>query len=165
MAWIIQLWGNKVEEKLYLGVREHKMLNTTALFYSVQTNSGAHPASYPMGTWGSFPGGLSSRNVKLTTHLHLMPGSGKVELYLHSTIRLHGVVLNSLGTGITLRFADTHICPAIIRSIRTGIRIWPKSYYSGNFYSVSVLFVYRPGSATLTEVLVVFLRPSRQILG
>jgi hypothetical protein len=23
----------------------------------VQTGSGAHPASYPMGTWGSFPGG------------------------------------------------------------------------------------------------------------
>jgi hypothetical protein len=26
-----QLWGYKVEEKLYLGVREQKMLNTTAL--------------------------------------------------------------------------------------------------------------------------------------
>jgi hypothetical protein len=23
----------------------------------IQTVSGAHPASYPMGTWGSFPGG------------------------------------------------------------------------------------------------------------
>jgi hypothetical protein len=26
-----QLWGYKVEEKLYLGVREQKSLNTTAL--------------------------------------------------------------------------------------------------------------------------------------
>jgi hypothetical protein len=26
-----QLWGNNVEEKLYLGVREQKRLNTTAL--------------------------------------------------------------------------------------------------------------------------------------
>jgi hypothetical protein len=26
-----QLWGYKVEEKLYLGVREQKMLNTTAI--------------------------------------------------------------------------------------------------------------------------------------
>jgi hypothetical protein len=26
-----QLWGYKVEEKLYLGVREEKRLNTTAL--------------------------------------------------------------------------------------------------------------------------------------
>jgi hypothetical protein len=23
----------------------------------IQTGSGAHPASYPMGTWGPFPGG------------------------------------------------------------------------------------------------------------
>jgi hypothetical protein len=27
-----------------------------SLLHSVQTNSGAHPASYPMGTGGSFPG-------------------------------------------------------------------------------------------------------------
>jgi hypothetical protein len=28
-----QLWGYKVEEKLYLGVREQKRLNTTALYH------------------------------------------------------------------------------------------------------------------------------------
>jgi hypothetical protein len=28
-----QLWGYKVEEKLYLGVREQKRLNTTGLSY------------------------------------------------------------------------------------------------------------------------------------
>jgi hypothetical protein len=28
-----QLWGYKVEEKLYLGVREQKRLNTTELVY------------------------------------------------------------------------------------------------------------------------------------
>jgi hypothetical protein len=28
-----------------------------SLLHSVQTGSGAHPASYPMGTGGSFPGG------------------------------------------------------------------------------------------------------------
>jgi hypothetical protein len=27
----------------------------------VQTGSGAHPASYPMGTGGSFPGGKAAR--------------------------------------------------------------------------------------------------------
>jgi hypothetical protein len=27
-----QLWGYKVEEKLYVGVREQKRLNTTAVF-------------------------------------------------------------------------------------------------------------------------------------
>jgi hypothetical protein len=30
-----QLWGYKVEEKLYLGVREQKRLNTTALVHCV----------------------------------------------------------------------------------------------------------------------------------
>jgi hypothetical protein len=29
-----QLWGYKVEEKLYVGVHEQKRLNTTALGYS-----------------------------------------------------------------------------------------------------------------------------------
>jgi hypothetical protein len=29
-----QLWGYKVEEKLYLGVREQKRLNTTGLKHS-----------------------------------------------------------------------------------------------------------------------------------
>jgi hypothetical protein len=29
-----QLWGYKVEEKLYLGVREQKRLNTTAIEYT-----------------------------------------------------------------------------------------------------------------------------------
>jgi hypothetical protein len=29
-----QLWGYKVEEKLYLGVREQKRLNTTGLDYT-----------------------------------------------------------------------------------------------------------------------------------
>jgi hypothetical protein len=31
-----QLWGYKVEEKLYLGVREQKRLNTTALYYVLE---------------------------------------------------------------------------------------------------------------------------------
>jgi hypothetical protein len=32
-----QLWGYKVEEKLYLGVREQKRLNTTGLIQFFQT--------------------------------------------------------------------------------------------------------------------------------
>jgi hypothetical protein len=35
----------------------------------------AHPASYPMGTWGSFPGDKSGRGMKLTTHLYFVPKS------------------------------------------------------------------------------------------
>jgi hypothetical protein len=41
-----------------------------------------------------FPGGKSGRGSKLTTHLLLVPRSRMVELYLHSLIRLHGIVLN-----------------------------------------------------------------------
>jgi len=32
-----QLWGYKVEEKLYLGVREQKRLNTTGVEYVLVT--------------------------------------------------------------------------------------------------------------------------------
>jgi hypothetical protein len=39
------------------------------------TGSGAHPASYPVGTSGAFPGDKSGRSVKLTTHLHLVTRS------------------------------------------------------------------------------------------
>jgi hypothetical protein len=28
-----------------------------SLLHVIQTGSGAHPTSYPMGTWGFFPGG------------------------------------------------------------------------------------------------------------
>jgi hypothetical protein len=36
--------------------------------------------------------------VKLTVHFHLVPRSRTVQLYLHSLLRFHGVVLNSLNT-------------------------------------------------------------------
>jgi hypothetical protein len=39
----------------------------------VQTSSGAHPASYPMGTGGPLPGVKRGRGVMLTTHFHLVP--------------------------------------------------------------------------------------------
>jgi hypothetical protein len=43
----------------------------------------------------------SGRGVKLTTHLQLISKSRMVELYLHSPIRLHGVLLNCLTREIT----------------------------------------------------------------
>jgi hypothetical protein len=39
----------------------------------VQTGSGAHPASYPMGTEGLSPGVKRGWGVTLTTHPHLVP--------------------------------------------------------------------------------------------
>jgi hypothetical protein len=46
-----------------------------SLHHRVQKGSGAHTASYPMGTRGSFLGGQSGWGVKLTTRIHLVPRS------------------------------------------------------------------------------------------
>jgi hypothetical protein len=46
------------------------------------------------GFQGLFLRRKSGWGVKLTTHLHLAPRSKMVKLYLHSPIRLHGVVLD-----------------------------------------------------------------------
>jgi hypothetical protein len=57
-------------------------------------------AQRPDRLWGS-PSLLSSGyrwqsswGMKLTTHLHLMPRSRLAELYLHSPLCLHGIMLN-----------------------------------------------------------------------
>jgi hypothetical protein len=71
------------------------------LLHVVQTGSGAHPASYPVGDGGFSPG------VKRPEHEadHLPPASVEVKkmwnLYNHFRICLHGVVLNKLRTGTT----------------------------------------------------------------
>jgi hypothetical protein len=41
-----------------------------------------------------FPPGVSGRGFKLNNHPHIVLRSGMVELYLHSPIRLHSIVLN-----------------------------------------------------------------------
>jgi hypothetical protein len=43
-----------------LGVRILAGVGNFALRQCVQTGTGAHPASYPMGTGGSFPGGKAA---------------------------------------------------------------------------------------------------------
>jgi hypothetical protein len=72
-------------------------------FHDVQIASEAHPASCPLDTEGSFLGGKAT-GMKVTTHLHLVLRSRIVELYLHSLIRLHGVVLNQLSIRTALSF-------------------------------------------------------------
>jgi hypothetical protein len=64
------------------------------------------PGTHWIGGWVGLNAGLEglkkrkilnirqSNPVKLTTHLHLMPRSRMVELYLHSPIWLHGIVHN-----------------------------------------------------------------------
>jgi hypothetical protein len=63
------------------------------LRYRVQNGSEAHPASYPMGTEGSFPRikrpGREANFASIKCR-----GQECLKLYLHSPIRLHGVVLS-----------------------------------------------------------------------
>jgi hypothetical protein len=64
-----------------------------SLLHVIQTGSGAHPASYPMGTGTSFPGGKADEGWSWP-HLQLVPRSRKCGSNIHSPIRLNGVVLN-----------------------------------------------------------------------
>jgi hypothetical protein len=58
----------------------------------VQTGSGVHPASCPMGTGGPFPGAKCGRGVTLTTHPQLVGRSSMSRSYTSSLPkRLHGV--------------------------------------------------------------------------
>jgi hypothetical protein len=56
-----------------IGVRSPAGAKDISSNLCVQTGSGAHPASYTMGTGGTFPGGKRGRGVTLTTHPHLVP--------------------------------------------------------------------------------------------
>jgi hypothetical protein len=62
--------------------------------HRVQNGSGTHPASYPVGTRGHFPG--IKRPGRGADHSPTSSAEVKecVKLYLHSPIRLHGVVLS-----------------------------------------------------------------------
>jgi hypothetical protein len=64
-----------------------------SILHSIQTGSGAQPASYPMGSRGSFPR-VKWQGCEAD---HSPPFSAKVkngEPYLHFPICLHGMVLN-----------------------------------------------------------------------
>jgi hypothetical protein len=51
---------------------------------------------------GALSPGVKRQGMKLTTHLHLVPRSRKMELYLHSPICLHGIMLKKSGKETTL---------------------------------------------------------------
>jgi hypothetical protein len=63
------------------------------LHHRVENGSGAHPASYLMGTRGSFPG-VKRRGREADTHLHTVPRSKNEWSYTSTPpIRPYGVVL------------------------------------------------------------------------
>jgi hypothetical protein len=58
-----------------IGVRSPAGAKDFSSSLCVQTGSGAHPASCPVGTGGPFPGVKRGRGVMLTTHPYLVPRS------------------------------------------------------------------------------------------
>jgi hypothetical protein len=86
-----------------IGVRFPAGAGNFYLRHRVQTGSGAHPTFYPIGTSGSFLGlKWPGREAD-----HSPPYSAEVkecvECYLHSPIRLHGVVFSQTLGQFTLR--------------------------------------------------------------
>jgi hypothetical protein len=79
-----------------------------SLLHRVRTDSGAHPASYSIGTGGSFPGikAAEAWSWPLTSFQCL--GQECVALYLQSQIRLHGVVLSWVQRQIYVSPLSTH---------------------------------------------------------
>jgi hypothetical protein len=65
-----------------------------SLHHRVQNGSRAHPPSYPMCTRGSYPGRKAAGAWSWPLTSIWCRGQECVELYLHSPIRLHGVVLS-----------------------------------------------------------------------
>jgi hypothetical protein len=65
-----------------------------SLLQVVQTGCGVHPISYPMGTGGSFPRDKAARGWSWPLTSNQCRGQENVDLFIHSPIRLHGVVLN-----------------------------------------------------------------------
>jgi hypothetical protein len=66
--------------------------------------------------------------MKLTTHLHLVPRSRMVELYLHSKICLHGVVPNYI-----IKYRDNFALPFSNFFLKTRHFLYPSSLYFINF--------------------------------
>jgi hypothetical protein len=62
-----------------------------SLLHHVQTGSGAHQTSYPVGT-GDLSLGVKWTGMKLTSHLHLVPKLNKHETIL--LLCLHGITLD-----------------------------------------------------------------------
>jgi hypothetical protein len=85
------------------GIRCPAEVRDFSLLDSVKIGSGAHPTSYPMFTEDSFGGGNAAGAWSWP------PPHSAEELYLHSPICLHSIVLNSLSTGATLPFYLYHV--------------------------------------------------------
>jgi hypothetical protein len=158
------------------------MMRFFSLRHHVQTCFGAHPASCAVGT-RVFPQRWSSRDVKLTTHLHLVPTlrmHGAVPLLpqyaftaccLIKQCILHDVVLSKaqgqLYFYLTYNFIER--CWFWMHNSQSSISLVQRTSWCSGYYSfISVKAMVRTlgsWSAILTEVVLIFLSPSSQMLG
>jgi hypothetical protein len=69
------------------GLRVRFPAGANFFLFSTASKPALRPTQHPIQwTFGALsPGGKSGKGVKLTTHLHLVPRSRKVEIYLHSS--------------------------------------------------------------------------------
>jgi hypothetical protein len=118
--------------------------NGLHILYMVQTGSGVHPTSYPMGTGGSFPG-VNGRGLKMTTHFKLGPRSRKcrsVHPLPHTHSRLSAYLVKHWDNftflrhirhekiwSIDISYRNYVACRAYIRDENTWSRDFPYSIY------------------------------------
>jgi hypothetical protein len=92
LSCVWRLPTNEVAPLRSLQVRSPTEAEDFSSSLCVQTGSGAHPASCPMGTGGSFSGVKRGRGVTLTTHPRLVPRLRMSRSYTSSPpMCLHGM--------------------------------------------------------------------------
>jgi hypothetical protein len=79
-----------------------------------------HP-SYWMGTGTSFPGGKATGAWSWPLTSNWCRGQENKDLYMHSPIPLHGVVVNWMSTGRTLPLWDKHLNSELFKQIPVKI--------------------------------------------
>jgi hypothetical protein len=96
------------------------------------------PSFLSNGYRGLFPQDQSGQGVKLATHFHKVVWSSMVELYLHSSIRLHGVVHNYAQELFHLSL-PTQACP--LNFLGSMMTHNGQSYWSGITLELNLLIV------------------------
>jgi hypothetical protein len=93
---VLMVVRSRYSDGLWRGARDLSLLQCfqVRLWGSPNLSSNGYRVLFPQSGWG----------LNLTTHLHLVLRLRMVELYLHSPVCLHGVVLTCLNTGTTLPF-------------------------------------------------------------
>ena len=113
-----------------------------SFFLWVQTGSGAHPASYSMGTSYLFPG-QSDRGARLTTGLS---SKEYAQLCLRFSLRLHDAERDNITLTLSPRQQPDHdhnTCSGLQCRTYMHVRLY---IYIGLMGYIHILFIYMPKS-------------------